>query len=91
MSVSFSDFKEVAITTHKHKVVVFRLGSKILEDALLPEAFHVIPVLNQAVLDWLIHLVGLGIGISLITDEEVKIFNASLGCQRRARAQSTRL
>lgn len=39
------------VQTYKEDVVVFRLSPQVLEDALLPEALHVVPVVDHSVLD----------------------------------------
>lgn len=60
--------------------MVFGLSAQVLEDALFPEALHVVPILDQSMLDRLVNLVRLGIRICFITNKEVKILDATLGC-----------
>lgn len=47
----------LAWRTHQHGVVFLWFGTQVLEEALLPEPLHQIPILNQAVLDGLLYLV----------------------------------
>jgi hypothetical protein len=49
--------------------VVLWLSSKVLEDALLPESLHEIPVFNDAMADGV--LCGIARDVSLITNVEV--------------------
>lgn len=72
----------------KHEVVVFRFSTEILEDALLPESFHVIPVFDQAMTDGLVDLVGFGVGIGFVADEKVEVFNAAFGSEGRGGGES---
>lgn len=39
-------------------MVILRLSSEVLEDALLPEPLHVIPVVDQSVFDGVMERVG---------------------------------
>lgn len=39
-------------------MVILRLSSEVLEDALLPESLHVIPVVDQSVFDGVVERVG---------------------------------
>ncbi|KAI3480684.1 hypothetical protein L1887_57163 [Cichorium endivia] len=66
----------------EHKVVVLWLCTEVLEDALLPEALHVVPVFDETVADGLVHLVGLCICVGLVADEEVEILDAAFGGER---------
>ena len=59
-------------------MVVLRLTAQVLEDALLPELFHVGPVLNLTVLDGIFSGIGFGVGHGLVTDEEVQILDGVL-------------
>ena len=66
--------------THEKEVVVLWLRAQILEDRLLPVALHVVPVVNHAVADGVVHPVPrrLRVGEGLIPDEEIKILNTPL-------------
>lgn len=44
--------------TNEQDVVILRLSSEVLEDALLPEPLHVIPVVDQSVFDGVMERVG---------------------------------
>ena len=44
--------------THEQDVVILRFSSEVLEDALFPEPFHVIPVVDQSMLDRVVERVG---------------------------------
>lgn len=70
------------MTTHEEEVVIFRLSSQVLEDRLLPVPLHIIPVLNLAVSDRIVDAISRSLRIrkGLIADEEVEIFDSSLGC-----------
>ena len=61
------------------EMVVLRLTSQVLEDALLPELFHVGPVLNLTVLDGIFSGIGFGVGHGFVTDEEIQVFDGVLG------------
>ena len=69
--------------THEKEVVVLWLRAQILEDRLLPVALHVVPVVNHAVADGVVHPVPrrLRVGEGLIADEEVEVFDTTLGCK----------
>lgn len=60
--------------------MVLWLRAQILEDRLLPVALHVVPVVNHAVADGVVHSVSrrLRVGECLIADEEIKILNTPL-------------
>lgn len=62
--------------------MIFWLSSEILEDRLFPVAFHVVPVLDLSVTNRIVYAItrSLGVGKCFISDEEVKVFNAALGC-----------
>mmetsp|Transcript_39287 Transcript_39287/g.99011 ORF Transcript_39287/g.99011 Transcript_39287/m.99011 type:complete len:469 (-) Transcript_39287:189-1595(-) len=62
----------------QQKVMILRFTSKILEDAVFPVAFNVGPVVNLTMTDRVVHTVGLGVSLGLVTDEEVQIFDALL-------------
>ena len=53
----------------QQEVVVLRLGSEVLEDALLPESLHEVPVLHNAVANRV--LGGIADGVSLVPDVEI--------------------
>ena len=59
--------------------MVFRLGAEILEDRLLPVAFHVIPVVNHAVADGVVDAIAgrLGVCEGFIANEEIEVFDAA--------------
>jgi hypothetical protein len=44
-------------TTYQEKVVVLGLSAQVLEDSLLPEPFHQIPILNDTVANRIVHAV----------------------------------
>lgn len=62
-------------------MVVLRLGPQVLEDSLLPVSLHVIPVINHAVADGVVHAVPgrLGVRERLVTDEEIEVFDSAFG------------
>jgi hypothetical protein len=61
---TFIDKKKGSPTaTHKQDIVIFWLGTEILEYTLFPESLHVIPVLDLAVLNGIVQVVCPG-GIS---------------------------
>lgn len=70
--------------------MVLWFGAEVLEDALLPVPFHVVPVVDHAVLDGVIDVVRLAVGEGLVSDEEVEVFDAALGgeVRRRGAAES---
>lgn len=61
--------------------MVLRLRTQVLEDGLLPESLHVVPVLDLAVADGVVDSIAgsLSIGQGLIADEEVEVLDAALG------------
>ena len=69
--------------THQKEVVVLGLRTKVLEDRLLPIPLHVIPVLYLPVTNGIVDAIArsLGIGHSLIADEEVKVLDPAFGCE----------
>lgn len=58
--------------------MVLWLGAEVLEDALLPVALHLVPVVNLAVLDRVVDGVRLGVGEGLVADEKVEVLDAAL-------------
>jgi hypothetical protein len=44
-------------TTYQKKVVVLGLSAQVLEDSLLPEPFHQIPILDDTVANRIVHAV----------------------------------
>jgi len=71
------------------EMVVLRLTAQVLEDALLPELFHVGPVLNLTMLDGIFGGVGFRVSHSFVTDEEVQVVDGVLG-SLGSRATSSR-
>jgi len=61
--------------------VIFGFGSKILKDALFPVPLHVIPVVNKAMTNRIMQTVSLRVGDRFVANEEVKIFDSTLGCK----------
>ena len=63
--------------------MVFWLCTKIFEDRLLPVPLHIVPVIDLTVADRVVYAIArcLSIGKSLISDKEVKVFDAALGCE----------
>ena len=67
--------------THQKEVVILGLRTKVLEDRLLPIPLHVIPILYLSVTNGIVDAIArsLGIGHSLIADEEVKVLDPAFG------------
>lgn len=63
--------------------MIFGLCPQILEDRLLPIAFHVIPVINLSMSNRVIDSIAWGFRVRerLVADEEVEIFDTALGRQ----------
>ena len=63
--------------------MILRFCAEVLEDRLLPVALHVVPVINHAMADRIVHAVAWCPRVCecLIADEEVEIFDPSLGCK----------
>jgi hypothetical protein len=61
--------------------MVFRLSSEILKDRLLPVTLHMVPIVDHTMSDGIVHAISwrFGVGQSLVADEEVEIFDATLG------------
>ena len=61
--------------------MVLGLRTKVLEDRLLPISLHVIPVLYLSVTNGIVDTIArsLGIGHSLIANEEVKVLDPAFG------------
>jgi hypothetical protein len=74
-------FTESSNFTYEEEIMIFGLCSQVLEDRLLPIPLHVVPVIDHTVPDGIMNTVtgGFCIGKCLITNKEVKIFNATLG------------
>lgn len=64
--------------THEEEVVILGLAPQVLEDALLPVAFHVVPVFNLTMFDRVTNLVRLAVGESFVSNVEVEVFDPSL-------------
>lgn len=60
--------------------MIFRFGTEVLEDCLLPVSFHVIPVVNHSVSDGIVDAISgcFSICKGLVADEEIKVFDATL-------------
>lgn len=58
--------------------MVLGLGAEVLEDALLPVAFHLVPVVNHAVTDRVVDVVRLAVGEGLVADEKVEVLDTAL-------------
>lgn len=59
--ISASRSKEVfqsSLGTHQEHIMILGLGSQILENRLLPESFHVVPVLDLTMSDGVVKRVG---------------------------------
>jgi len=66
------------LQTDQKEVVVLGLAPEVLEDGLLPEPLHKIPVLNLTLADGVSQTVGLLPGDRLITNVEVKVLHSLL-------------
>ena len=64
-------FRRVERWLGQHEIVFFRLRTQVLENTLLPEALHQVPIFHHSMTDRLVHLVRFGIGIRLVTDKKV--------------------
>ena len=64
-------------------MVVLGFCPEVFEDGLLPVAFHVVPVVYHSVTNRIVHTVSWSLCVcqGLISDEEVKILDATLGRQ----------
>lgn len=60
--------------------MVLWLSAEVLEDRLFPITFHVVPVVDLAMANWVVNSVSwrLCIGKGLIAYEEVEVFDSSL-------------
>lgn len=61
-SVSMTRDVDLFVTiwrTHQHEVVILWLASQIFENALLPKPLHVVPVLDETMLDGVVYVVRL--------------------------------
>ena len=61
--------------------MVLWLRAQVLEDRLLPVAFHMVPVLNLPMTNGIVHAIAwrLRVRKCLIADEEVEVLNPALG------------
>lgn len=75
--------------TNQEKVVVLRLATEVLEDALLPELLHGSPVVDLTVLDGVLAGVGLGNLSGLVSDEKVEILDSLLLSSSGGRSSSS--
>lgn len=75
----------------EEEVVIFRLDPKVFEDGVGPETLHVIPVLDLAMPDRIVHsITRTGTrSKSFISDEEIKVFRATFASQVGAGACTT--
>ena len=64
---------------HQKEIMIFWFSPQILEDGLLPVSFHVIPIVNHSVPNWIVNAVTgrFHVSKSFITNEEVEVFNTS--------------
>jgi hypothetical protein len=60
--------------------MVLRLRAQVLEDRLLPEALHVVPVINHPVPNGIVHAIARRPRVRkcLIADEEVEVLDSPL-------------
>ena len=56
--------------------MVLRLGTQVLEEALLPEPLHVVPVVDLPVPDRVVHLVRVLVSECLVANVEVKVLQS---------------
>lgn len=63
---------------YQEEVVVLGLTPQVLEDGLFPVPLHQIPVLDLTLADGVGETVGLLVGDSLITNEEIEVFHSLL-------------
>lgn len=61
--------------------MIFGLSSKILEDRLLPVSLHIVPIVDHTMADGVVDAISRSLLIrnGLVTDEEVEVFDTSLG------------
>lgn len=60
--------------------MIFRFGTEVLEDCLLPVSFHVIPVVNHSVSNGIVNAISRRFSVckGLVADEEIKVFDSTL-------------
>jgi len=68
------------LLAHQKEIVIFWFGPQVLEDGLLPVSFHVVPIINHSVSNWIVNTVArrFHVSKSFITNEEVEVFNSTL-------------
>lgn len=59
--------------SYQQKVVIFGFTVKILEDAVLPQLFHLCPVVDLTLSNWIVDTQGLGVSESFVTNVEVHV------------------
>ena len=64
---------------HQQEIMIFRLSTQILEDALFPISLHMVPIVDEAMSDWVMDAIRLRIGDCLVTDVKVEVLDAALG------------
>lgn len=57
--------------------MIFRFCFHILEDALLPEPFHQVPIVNCPMTNGVLNGIGLRICYCLISNEEIEVLDAA--------------
>ena len=68
--------------------MVFGFSSEILENCLFPVSFHMIPIIDLPVTNWIVYAISwsLRVGQCFISDKEVEIFGAAFAREVTARA-----
>lgn len=61
---------------YQQKEVVLGLSAQILEDTLLPVAFHQVPIVNLTMANRIVDGIRLLVGKCLVTNVKVQVLNA---------------
>lgn len=68
----------MCLFVYQQHVVLFRVAAKVLIDAPRPVFFHVVPIIDNTVSDWVVDVVVVSFDSCFSPDVEVKIFNIIL-------------
>jgi len=77
--INVDNINRTGIDTDKKEIMILWLGPQIFEDGLLPVSLHVVPIVDHAVANGVVHAVPwrLSVRERFIADEEIKILNTA--------------
>lgn len=74
-----NNINRTGINTDKKEIMIFWLGPQIFEDGLLPVSLHVVPIVDHAVANGVVHAIPwrLCVRERFIADKEIEILDAA--------------